>query len=76
MVDAGKGNIFVSHAGRDLAWAEWVAWQLRDSGHQVELDRWDWAAGDNFVARISQALDRAETVVAVVSSNRRSPSAC
>jgi hypothetical protein len=67
VVDAGNGNVFVSHAGRDLAWAEWVAWQLRDSGYHVELDRWDWAAGDNFVVRMSQALDRAETVVAVVS---------
>ncbi|GIE98901.1 FxSxx-COOH system tetratricopeptide repeat protein [Paractinoplanes rishiriensis] len=60
-------GVFVSHAGRDLAWAEWVAWQLHAAGHEVELDRWDWAAGDNFVLRMSQALDRAEVVVAIVS---------
>lgn len=48
--------VFVSYAGRDLAWAEWVAWQLRDAGYQVELDRWDWAAGDNFMLRMSAAL--------------------
>jgi hypothetical protein len=59
--------VFVSHAGRDLAWAEWVAWQLREAGHEVELDRWDWAAGDNFVLRMSSALSRASLVVAVVS---------
>jgi hypothetical protein len=47
VANADKGNVFVSHAGRDLAWAEWVAWQLRDSGYPVELDRWDWAAGDS-----------------------------
>jgi hypothetical protein len=29
--------VFVSHAGRDLAWAEWVAWQLRDAGYELEL---------------------------------------
>ena len=67
VTNAGKGRVFVSHAGRDSAWAEWVAWQLRHDGYEVELDRWDWAAGDNFVVRMSQALERAETVVAVVS---------
>ena len=30
---------------------------VRDAGYSVELDRWDWAAGDNFVVRMSQALD-------------------
>src|SRR3712207_6054188 len=51
---AGKGKIFVSYAGRDFAWAEWVAWQLRHDGYRVELDRWDWAAGDNFVVRLGE----------------------
>ncbi|MEU0395008.1 toll/interleukin-1 receptor domain-containing protein, partial [Streptomyces sp. NPDC006208] len=26
------GRVFVSHAGADRAWAEWVAWQLVDAG--------------------------------------------
>ncbi|MGH3767031.1 MAG: toll/interleukin-1 receptor domain-containing protein [Pseudonocardiaceae bacterium] len=46
-------DVFVSHAGRDRAWAEWVAWQLERAGLSVELDYWDWQAGENFVARIS-----------------------
>jgi len=25
-------DFFVSHAGADRAWAEWVAWQLMDAG--------------------------------------------
>ncbi|MEU9919223.1 toll/interleukin-1 receptor domain-containing protein [Streptomyces sp. NPDC051001] len=41
----------MSHAGADRAWAEWVAWQLLDAGHQVELDYWDWGAGDTFVLK-------------------------
>ncbi|AZP22651.1 TIR domain-containing protein [Streptomyces aquilus] len=36
---------FVSHAGADRAWAEWIAWQLLDAGLEVELDCWDWGAG-------------------------------
>ena len=39
---SGRGtDFFVSHAGRDTAWAEWLAWQLQEAGHTVELDVWD-----------------------------------
>ena len=50
-------DFFVSHAGADRAWAEWVAWQLVEAGYSVELDMWDWAAGRNFVTAMSDALD-------------------
>ncbi|WP_327722794.1 FxSxx-COOH system tetratricopeptide repeat protein (plasmid) [Streptomyces sp. NBC_00490] len=49
---------FISHAGADRAWAEWIAWQLTDAGHRVELDYWDWGAGDNFVLKMNAALER------------------
>ncbi len=61
-------DFFVSHAGADRAWAEWVAWQLIDAGYTVELDVWDWAAGQNFVTAMSDALERADRVVALFSS--------
>ena len=61
-------DFFVSHAGRDGAWAEWVAWQLIDAGYTVELDVWDWAAGRNFVTAMSEALARADRVVALFSA--------
>ncbi|MEJ8632647.1 FxSxx-COOH system tetratricopeptide repeat protein [Streptomyces sp. MS2.AVA.5] len=48
--------MFVSHAGADPAWAEWVAWQVADAGYAVELDYWDWGAGDNFVLKMNAAL--------------------
>ncbi|MEV0082290.1 FxSxx-COOH system tetratricopeptide repeat protein [Saccharopolyspora sp. NPDC050642] len=60
-------DFFISHAGRDRAWAEWVAWHLVDAGYTVELDTWDWAAGDNFVTKMAAALDDAERVVALFS---------
>jgi hypothetical protein len=63
---AGK-DFFISHAGRDRAWAEWVAWHLLEAGYTVELDAWDWAAGENFVARMHGAVDAAGRVVAVLS---------
>ena len=63
-----RTDFFVSHAGADRAWAEWVAWQLAEAGYTVELDVWDWAAGRNFVTAISDALERCDQVVALFSA--------
>ncbi|MFE3264333.1 FxSxx-COOH system tetratricopeptide repeat protein, partial [Streptomyces sp. NPDC059215] len=66
-------SVFVSYAGADRAWAEWVAWHLREAGHRVELDVWDWRTGDNFVQRMDRALRRATAVVALFSGNYFDP---
>ena len=63
-----RSDFFVSHAGADRAWAEWVAWQLTEAGYTVELDVWDWAAGQNFMTLMSDALDRCDRVVALFSA--------
>ncbi|MFB8379674.1 FxSxx-COOH system tetratricopeptide repeat protein [Streptomyces rubiginosohelvolus] len=57
-VEVSGGAWLISHAGADRAWAEWAAWQLVDAGFPVELDYWDWGAGDNFVLKMNAALDR------------------
>ncbi len=63
---SGPGtDFFISHAGRDTGWAEWLAWHLQEAGWTVELDVWDWAPGEDFVARMSAALQRADRVLAV-----------
>ncbi|MEV8549705.1 FxSxx-COOH system tetratricopeptide repeat protein [Streptomyces glaucescens] len=66
-------RFFVSYAGPDRAWAEWVAWQLKRTGCEVELDRWDWHTGDDLVQRTSLALDRADAVVALFSRQYFAP---
>jgi hypothetical protein len=63
-----RADFFVSHAGADRAWAEWVAWQLTGAGYTVELDVWDWAAGRNFMLAMSNALERCDRVVALFSA--------
>ena len=63
-----RTDFFVSHAGADRAWAEWVAWQLTDAGYTVELDVWDCATGKNFVLSMSDALCRCARVVALFSA--------
>ncbi len=63
---SGRGvDFFVSHAGRDTGWAEWLAWQLQQAGYTVELDVWDWLPGEDFVARMQSALESADRLLAV-----------
>src|SRR4051794_3538969 len=63
---SGRGvDFFISHAGRDTGWAEWLAWQLQQAGYTVELDVWDWAPGEDFVARMAAALEHADRLLAV-----------
>ena len=65
---SGRGtDFFISHAGRDTGWAEWLGWQLQEAGYTVELDVWDWVPGQDFVARMSAALERADRLLAVCS---------
>jgi hypothetical protein len=61
----GRRDFFVSHAGPDAGWAEWLAWELRAAGFTVELDLWDWQPGQSFVARMEEALQGADRVAAV-----------
>ncbi|MES9521757.1 FxSxx-COOH system tetratricopeptide repeat protein [Streptomyces capoamus] len=72
MTDTAQ-RIFVSYAGPDRAWAEWAGWQLQQAGHQVELDRWHWRTGDDFVQKMNGALDRADAVVALFSRHYFAP---
>ena len=63
---SGQGtDFFISHAGRDMSWAEWLGWQLEEVGYCVELDVWDWALGEDFVARMAAALKSADRLLAV-----------
>src|SRR4051794_2646715 len=59
------GRIFVSHAGHDRAWAEWVSAQLQAAGYQVELDVSDWGGGEDFLQRMSDALESCDAMVSL-----------
>src|ERR1035437_550841 len=72
-VSAGRVDFFISHAGADRAWAEWVASQLTEAGHSVELDVRDWIAGQNCITKISETLGRADRVGALWSAEYFSP---
>lgn len=68
-----RRDFFISYAGRDRPWAEWVAWQLEHAEgaggpFSVHLDVWDWPVGRNWVIAMTQALARSDRVVALCSA--------
>jgi hypothetical protein len=65
--EAGLRHFFISHAGHDQQWAEWIGQQLISAGYKVELDVWEWAPGRDFIAAMQNALQRADRVLAVYS---------
>lgn len=68
--DTADWDFFVSYAQADVAWAEWIAWQLEAGGYRVLLQAWDMVAGANWVHRVHEGLARATRVVAVLSLDR------
>jgi tetratricopeptide (TPR) repeat protein len=66
-VTGAAAEFFVSYTGADTAWAEWIADQLEAAGHPVILQAWDFRPGENFIARMNQALEQTDRVVAVLS---------
>ena len=61
-------RIFISHTGKDRAWAEWARWHLEKAGYRTELDCVDWAAGTNFVQAMDAALRRDNPMLVLLSA--------
>ncbi|GAA0248690.1 toll/interleukin-1 receptor domain-containing protein [Cryptosporangium japonicum] len=62
-----RWDVFVSYTGADQAWAEWVAWVLRESGRSVLFDKWHMVPGERWVARMAEGIRDSERTVAVYS---------
>jgi tetratricopeptide (TPR) repeat protein len=60
-------QFFVSYTQADTRWAEWIAWQLEDAGHEVILQAWDFPPGSNFVHEMHVAAEQADRTVVVLS---------
>jgi predicted nucleotide-binding protein len=64
---ADRFDFFISYAHPDRAWAEWIAAQLEQAGLTIWLDTWEITPGRNWVQAISDAIDRSDHVIAVIS---------
>ena len=62
-----RTDFFVSYTGADVAWAEWLAWELEAAGYRVLIQAWDFGAGSDFVTEMRRATARAERTLAVLS---------
>ncbi len=60
-------DFLVSYAPTDLAWAEWIAWQLESAGYSVLIEAWDLVAGAHPAAHREAGIEGAIRTVAVVS---------
>lgn len=59
--------LFVSYTQADLAWANWIVWQLEDAGYTVRYQARDFRPGGNFMVEMQQAASEATATVAVIS---------
>jgi hypothetical protein len=60
-------DYFISYTSADRAWAEWIAWQLKEAGSSVVLQAWDMVAGRDFVHEMQKATTTAKRTLAVLS---------
>jgi TIR domain len=60
-------DFFISYAGADRVWAEWIAWHLQANGYQPIVQAWDFRPGSNFVENMNRALEQSERTIAVLS---------
>jgi len=60
-------DFFISYNGADTNWAEWIAWQLEETGYSTTLQAQDFKAEHNFVLEIDKALKEAERIIVVLS---------
>jgi hypothetical protein len=56
----GQVDYFISYTSSDLAWAGWIAWQLKEAGSSVVLQAWDMVPGLDFVHEMQKAATTAK----------------
>src|SRR6476661_571816 len=62
-------DFFISYAGPDRNWAEWIAWHLEETGYTTVLQAWDFVPGSNFVLEMSDAEIQTNKTIAVLSAS-------
>lgn len=60
-------DFLISYTAADQAWAEWIAWVLEEARFKVIVQKWDFAAGSNFVLEMQKAAAAAKRTIAVLS---------
>jgi WD40 repeat protein len=64
---AGNADFFISYTQADRAWAEWIAWELEESGERVLIQAWDFVPGTNWINRMQDGVSGAARTIVVLS---------
>jgi hypothetical protein len=62
-------DFFVSYTRADEPWAQWIAWQLEETGYTTFLQAWDFRPGTNFIVRMQEGATQANRTLIVLSTN-------
>lgn len=62
-------DFFISYTRVDESWATWIAWLLEEAGYSVFIQTWDIVPGDNFVAKMQEAMTQTHNTIAVLSED-------
>ena len=62
-------RIFISHAGQDTAVAVRLCGDLRNVGHDVQIDTEELKLGDDIIDFINSAINDSDTVIIIYSNN-------
>jgi hypothetical protein len=60
-------KFFISFNSADRTKAHWIAWSLKDAGHEVAVHDWEIPAGGNVPLWMSSKLAWADRLIAVIS---------
>ena len=60
-------KIFVSYTSADRDWAHWIAWTLKEAGHEPFVHEWEVGAGESIPAWMERRLGEADRLIGVFS---------
>ncbi len=68
-------DFFISYSSADRAWAEWIAWELKEAGYEVVIQAWHFPAGSSFPLEMKKAAE-AKYTIAVLSPSYLTSNFC
>jgi len=60
-------NVFISYAGRDKQWAEWLGERLGRRGFGIWTDATSVPVGESFMAELKRTIEKSDVVLALLS---------
>jgi hypothetical protein len=66
-------KFFISYTQADRQWAEWIAWQLEETGYTIIIQAWDFYPVFNFIQKMHEAIKKADTIITVISPDFFTP---